>query len=326
MSDNGLLDRLLSQADPARTPQDAKPDAAALQVRERIIRSAPRRHPRRRAFVGWASGLAVAAAAVVVAVAVLVPQSMAVAGSPAPLDFSAAESTTETLRAAQTALAEPGGPAEPERLVRSATWGLDINGGTGETEVVPQLNTLRWEPDLSGRMVSISGVPYDPTDASANVGAEISSSGEVSVDLAMEPGQFSTPVPDVFGDSLADVEGALTAFGMPDEPTGSEVVLATTAVLEQWTLTNAQESRIIDLLAAADGVEALGSTTDRLGRPVAGLRVVSGDGAASDVVLLSLETGRIVGVERTNIVEDELIAAGAILSYTMWDVDERLVE
>lgn len=326
MSENGLLDRLLAQADPAQTPQDAKPDAAALQVRERIIRSAPRPHPLRRRIVGWASGLAVAAAAVVVAVAVLLPQGMAVAESPAPLDFSAERSTTETLRAAQTALAETSGPAVPERLVRSATWGLDINGGTGETEVVPQLNTLRWEPDLSGRMVSIRGVPYDPTDASANVGAEISSSGEVSVDLAIEPGEFATPVPDAFGDSRADVEGALMSFGMPDEPTGSEVVLATTAVLEQWTLTNAQESQIIGILAEADGVEALGATTDRLGRPVAGLRVVTGDGAASDIVLLSLETGRIVGVERTNIVEDELIAAGAILSYTMWDVDERLVE
>jgi hypothetical protein len=324
-ADNALLERVLTEADPARTPRDAQPDAVAALTRERIIRTAAKPRPQRRRALGWASAVAMAAAAAVVAVAVLVPQGAAVAGSPAPLDFSAGESTTETLSTAQSALATATGPAAPERVVRSATWGLDINGNTGATKVVPQLNTLRWEPDLSGRMVSVRGVAYDPTDASANIGAEISSTGEVIVDLPMEPGQFTTPVPEVFGDSRDDVAEALTAFGMPTDPNASEIVAAATSVLEQWTLTNAQESQILDILADSDGAEALGTTTDRLGRPVAGLRVITPDGAASDVVLLSLDTGRIVGVERTNLIANDLIAGGAIMSYTMWDVDEELV-
>ena len=82
---------------------------------------------------------------------------------------------------------------------------------------------------------------------------------------------------------------------------------------------------MLDILADADGVEALGTTADRLGRQAAGLRVITTDGAASDVVLLSLDTGRIIGVERTNLVANDLIAGGAIISYTMWDVDEDLV-
>lgn len=326
MADDALLDRVLTQADPARTPRDAQPDADAIRVRDHIIRSAAAPHPRRRLAVRWASGLAMAAAAVVVAVAVWMPQGAAIAGSPAPLDFSEAEDTAQTLATAQTALAATDGPAEPERVVRSATWGLDINGSTGDATVVPQLNTLRWEPDLSGRMISVRGVAYDPSDASANVGSEITSSGEVIVDLPMGPGEFWTPVPDVFGDTRGDLETALTAFGMPADPTGSDVVAAVSAMLEQWTLTNAQQSQLIDILAETDGVDALGTTTDRLGRPVAGLRVVTTDEAASDVILLSLDTGRIVGVERTNLIASDLIPTGAIMSYTMWDVDEELVK
>ncbi|WP_311259354.1 hypothetical protein [Microbacterium sp. WCS2018Hpa-9] len=323
--DRSELERVLMQADPARTPRDAKPDAEAERTLERIIRTAAKPRRQRRRALGWASAVAVGAVAIVVAVAVLVPQGEAVAGSPEPLDFAAGESTAQTLEAARATLSATPGPADPERVVRSATWGLDINGNTGATKVVPQLNTLRWEPDLSGRMVSVRGVPYDPTDASANIGAEISSSGEVVADLPMEPGQFTTPVPDVFGDSREEVSAALMAFGMPSDPSGSEVVAAATSVLEQWTLTNAQESQVLDVLADADGVEALGTTSDRLGRQVAGLRVITPDGAASDVVLLSLDTGRIVGVERTNLVANDLIAGGAIISYTMWDVDEDLV-
>ncbi|WP_341957829.1 hypothetical protein [Microbacterium sp. LWH13-1.2] len=324
-ADRDLLERVLTQADPAVTPRDAKPDAAAAITRERIIRTAATPRPQRRRAVAWVSAVAMAAAAAVVAVAVLVPQGTAMAGSPAPLDFSEGASTADALSTAQSTLASTEGPAAPERVVRSATWGLDINGNTGATEVVPQLNTLRWEPDLSGRMVSVRGVAYDPADASANVGAEISSSGEIVVDLPIEPGQFTTPVPDVFGDTRDDLEAVLTAFGMPADPTGSEVVAAATSVLEQWTLTNAQEAQVLEILADSDGVAALGTTTDRLGRQAAGLRVITPDGAASDVVLLSLDTGRIIGVERTNLIENDLIAAGAIVAYTMWDVDEDLV-
>lgn len=321
---HALLEGVLTQADPARTPRDAKPDAAAERTRDRIIRTAAKPRPqRRRALVGFGHrdgrrrnghrGRRPGSAG---------RSSGGFARAPG---FRRRREHGKTLETARSTLSVTPGPADPERVVRSATWGLDINGNTGATKVVPQLNTLRWEPDLSGRMVSVRGVPYDPTDASANIGAEISSSGEVVVDLPMEPGQFTTPVPEVFGDSREEVSAALMAFGMPSDPSGSEVVAAATSVLEQWTLTNAQESQVLDVLADADGVEALGTTSDRLGRQVAGLRVITPDGAASDVVLLSLDTGRIVGVERTNLVANDLIAGGAIISYTMWDVDEDLV-
>nr|WP_201471623.1 hypothetical protein [Microbacterium hydrocarbonoxydans] len=325
MGDHALLDRVLTDADPARTPRDAHPDAAALSVRDRIIRDARAPRRSRAVVVGWAAGLATATAAAVVAVAVLIPQGQAVADGLDPLDFSSAQNVSTTVAGAQDALASTPGPAEPERLVRSASWAFDINGSTGETEVVPQLTLLRWEADLSGHMTSILGVPYDPSDATANMDAEVSSSGQVAVDLPIGPGQFETPVPEAFGSSESDVEAALTAFGMPAEPTGAEVLTAMTTMLQQWTLTNAQHSQLLGILEATGDAEGLGTTVDRLGRPASGLRVVSADGAASDVVLISGDTGRIIGIERTNLEHTDVIDAGAVMSYTLWDVDESLV-
>lgn len=78
---------------------------------------------------------------------------------------------------------------------------------------------------------------------------------------------------------------------------------------------------MLGILEQVPGVEALGTSTDRLERPVTALRVPSPDGTSSDVVLLSADTGRIVGVERTNLLDNEAFAAGAIISYQLWDIE-----
>ncbi len=80
-----------------------------------------------------------------------------------------------------------------------------------------------------------------------------------------------------------------------------------------------------DSSRGAQGGEALGVTKDRLGRDVSGVRVVSPDGAASDLILVSRDTGRIIGVERTVLIADEVYAAGSIISYRMWDIDEEAI-
>ena len=46
--DHALLERVLTEADPARTPRDAKPDPAAERTRDRIIRTASKPRPQRR--------------------------------------------------------------------------------------------------------------------------------------------------------------------------------------------------------------------------------------------------------------------------------------
>lgn len=325
MAENAVLERMLLEADPARTSRDARPDAAAIRTRDRIIREAARAPRRRRRTLGWATGLAVAASAAVVAVVALQPHQQAVAGSPEPLDFEGAQSISQTLETARQTLGSAPGPVEPMRTVRSASWGYDINMTTGETKVVPALTTLTWEPDLSGRITTVAGTPYAPDDAEANTTAEVSSSGEIVSDVVMGPGEFTTPVVDPPGATRDELFAMLRAYGMPESPSGSEVVGAIQSALGLWMLTNDQEATLLGILADAGGAEPLGVSTDRLGRSVSGLRVLTDRGTASDVVLLSRETGRIVGVERTVLADEGYVPPGAILSYQMWDVDEGLV-
>lgn len=326
MDENAVLERALSDADPGRTPRDAAPDAGAIATRDRILRStsAPKKRRRARAL-GWATGVVAVATASVVAFAMLTPQVAAVAGTPSPLDFAGSNTVSQIVDDAGTALATAPGPTEPLRLVRTASWGFAVDVSMKTTTVVPQLSTMTWQPDGSGHMTIIEGVPYDPADAVASNAAEVKSSGEVVADFDITPEQFASPWLTVPGESADDMVAILRAFGMPERPTAYDVELAITSVLGQWTLTNVQHRELLLQLEQAGGGEALGTSTDRLGRPVTGIRILSPDGAVSDLVLISLETGRIVGVERTVLEADEVYPAGAITSYTMWDVDEELV-
>lgn len=314
------LDRLLTAAAPARTPIDARPDAAAMAMLERIMATDPHPHRVRNRVVGWLGGAAAAVVAAVVSASLLIPSAAAIAGTPEPLEFDGAGSVSAEIDGAQAALTSVPGPAEPTRLVRSATWSYNVDVDAASAVIVPQLVTLQWEADQSGRVTVVDGAAYDPSDAAANNAAEVASSGRVSMELTMAPGEFATPVANAPGSTRAELTAALSAFGMPADPTAFDVMMATGSLLEQWTLTNAQEAEILAILEEADGVTALGASVDRLGRAVVGLRIADPDGAASDVVLLSAETGRIVGIERTNLVDEDVLPIGAVIGYRLFDV------
>lgn len=324
-TENGVLDRLLADADPARTPRDAAPDARALAERDRIMSSA-HRGPRPARVVGWTTGLIAVAASAALAFTVFTPQSAATAETPSPLDFSGESSLAEVVTAAENLLAGTTGGSEPERVVRTAYWSFAVEVGSGEAEVVPELATFEWAEDLSGEAVSIAGEPYDPTDASANTNAEVESTGEVIARTTYAAGEFASPVVATPGDSPADVRALLVAFGLPEAPTAFDVVAATSAAFGVWTLSDAQHAEILSLLEEYPGAQAVGASTDRLGRPVDGIRVVSADGVARDDLLVSRDTGRIVGVERTLAKDDGYAPAGAVVDYRMWDLDEETLE
>lgn len=327
MPENALLERVLVEADPARTPRDAQPDARAIALRDRIIRSphAPQ-HRRRTRTIGWVAGVTAIAASAAVAFGVLLPPQSAVAGTPAPLVFDSVGSLSDIVAEAESDLAVFAPPSEPERAVRTASWSFNAEMDTGHTEVMPQLSTFTWSEDLSGEAVAINGIPYDPSDAIANGDSEIVSTGEVASRVTFGPGEFDTPVAATPGESADAVRALLEAFGMPAEPSAFDVVTALTSVFGQWTLTNTQHGEILTLIEASGGAQALGESTDRLGRPVAGIRVLSADGIVSDDVLVALDTGRIVGVERTVLKDDGVFPAGAVVDYRMWDIPEEVVQ
>lgn len=326
MTESALLERMITAADPARTPRDAQPDAEALEMLERIVHGelTPRHDPR----VGarWAAAAAAVVVACTTVFALTVPQGEAVAVTPAPLQFREAGSVHEIVNDAQQTLEAGGGPSQPERFVRAASWGISVDMDRRESEIVPQVSTLTWEPDLSGHMTIIAGEAYDPADAKSHTSAEVRSTDEVITDLTIAPGEFDTPIPDPPADTEEGVRAMMSALGTPADPSAGEVVLGFTSALEQWTLTNTQEAHVLDMLASAGGVTALGESTDRLGRPVTGLSLSSANGAANQVVLISRDTGRIVGLETTNLVDDGVFPVGAIVSYRLYDVTEEMVE
>ncbi len=149
MSDNALLERVLVEADPARTPRT--PRTRAIAARDRIIRSARAPRRRRARTIGWAAGLTAVAASAAVAFGVLLPQGAAVAGAPSPLVFEAAGSLSDTVAAAEADLEVFSPPAEPERSTRTAFWSYNVEVDTERAEVVPQFATFTWEEDLSER-------------------------------------------------------------------------------------------------------------------------------------------------------------------------------
>ncbi|MHC9044296.1 hypothetical protein ACYX8G_06940 [Microbacterium saperdae] len=320
MPENASLETMLRAAAPARTAADAKPNAAALLARDRILRTDQRPQRRGRTMViGWASGLALATASVIVAAVVMMPQTTARAG--AALSSSALSPTVaEVVEDAHAELAASPGPVEPRRFVKTASWNFSVDAGTGELRVFTQLSTISWEADGSGHVVIVNSAEQDPNDAEWYSHSQIPTSGSTE-EFPMLPGEFLTPVTDPPGESLAAMREALDALQLPRDASAFEVVTAITTLLGQWTLTNAQHAALLTIIEEAGDVGIVPVTNDRLGRPVTGLRVLSADGAVSDVVFVSTDTGRIVGLERNVIKGDDLLPAGAIMGYQLWDLE-----
>ncbi|WP_460784225.1 hypothetical protein [Microbacterium tumbae] len=326
MLDDDELTRLLVEANPARTPRDARPDDAARRMRRQIIADAPR--PQRRRGVSrkaaWAGVAAAAVAGAVVVLGIVAPGGAAVAVTPMPLVFTDAGSVEDVIARADALLADGAGPETPVREVESVTWSLAVDVDEQHSEIVPQWTTLTWNEDFSGGLTVLAGEAYWPSDVGAEQ-AEAVPGDEVLVDMEFEPGQFNTPVVQPPGESTDDVVAMLRAFGMPADPSSGDVMIALFTALDQWTLTDVQHARLLDYLVSRGGVEMLGSTTDRLGRPVDAVRVEAERGV-SDTVLLSQQTGRIVGVETEQTEGDGIIPAGAVVSYRLWDLDEGIPE
>lgn len=318
--DDDTLTRLLIDANPARTPKDAELDAAAVRMRERIVRTRhvrERSAPRRTVRVAWASALTATAAVGVVVFGLVTPAGQAVAVTPTPLIFTEAGSTQQVVERASALLADGGGPAHPERSVESAVWALAVDVDEQQMAVIPQFSTLTWNEDLSGRLVAVEGEKPLRGDA-RNESAEVARGETVLFDLEMAPGEFNTPVVAPPGETADDVLAMLTAYGMPADPDASQLVDSMITALDQWTLTDAQHAVMLELLDAEDGVSVLGESTDRLGRSVYALSVpASGDGT-DESVLISTESGRIVGVESEQASADGIIPEGAVVMYNLW--------
>lgn len=324
VSDDDELARRMVLGNPTRTPRDARPDAAALLMRDRITRAAPTAQARALPGVRAATRVMWSAAAAMVVIAVaavsfLVPRTSAMAVTPVPIAFTGGGTVAEMAATATGALARWAEPDAPIRLARSESWGLSVEPEAQRSEIVPQVMTLEWNEDLSGQMTVVAGKPYLPDGVTGDGANPSANPGDVLTEMVFDAGEFGTPVVSPPGDSRENVVALLTAFGLPESPIASDVVQAMTGVFEQWTLTNKQHAQLLSILVDTGGLTVLGSGTDRAGRPVVGVEMKSIFPGVKDVVLISAETGRIVGVESARVTPDGIVPAGAVISYRLWE-------
>lgn len=337
MSDDALADAL-RRLDPARTPMDAPvPLDAERRVRELVGRPAPegrarrssgrtpRRAPRRFAVPG------VVAACVAVLLAVVV----GVVGSPAPsasaltpdaLDYRPVSRTVaEVVDQAQDLLADTAGVTTGERRSLSLGWYFSATVDDAETATVFRREwvDLQWNTDLSGQVVTTAA---DATDAAGDTVPTVDPTpGTLVSELSFGRGQYS-PVtfdtPEATPDAMAD--WIRLATGADGEVHAGDAISGARRMLGEWTLTNAQESALLEMVGASPGITLLGETTDRLGRPAVAVAGRPADAFSHELALLiSTETGRILGMEDTLREPDPALKlpADAVAEYILWDAD-----
>lgn len=321
------LGRLMRAADPARTRADVELSATQLALRDRIMHDAPSAATRSRLWWrGWRLATIPAAAMLVVAfVAIwsIVPlgHQTAAALTPQPLEYEPTSATLREVVSMAQELVSESAATEARRGSSAVGWYLDLDYATVGDEaalITPQETARVWNPDGSGEVTIRAGKPYwaDGRDSVLPHG-ELLAPGTILSILPFDATQAPQLQPQ--GGSVSDMEDLLASFGLlPDAPAG-DVINAIQTVMDWWTLTDQQHVSLLEILVEHGSARLLGTTTDRAGRSVF---AIEGDSRVNpqvrNVLLVSADTGRIIGAESTRVVADESLPAGSVVSYTMW--------
>lgn len=320
-----LIAQRLRKLDPARTPRDAEAPAFLVAVVDRLEReraaTQQKRETQRRRRVGWAVSLASVVAVVAVALSLTLTGPSAEASTPVPLTFSYPAPEQQVVADAIARLSDGDGVDAPERSVRMVSWGIVVEDGViDDGPVIPQVTSLDWREDLSGHSLILKG-KTEP--ASGDQVGRVVPTDTVLSEQTFAAGEFGVPNADAPAETEAGVRELLTSVGMPPDAAPGEVVQSAVTAMELWTLSDKQHAELLKIIAMSGKLASLGSSTDRLGRDVLGLRVRSADGSATETLLLSTATGRIVGEERMSTISEGGIPAGTVIDYRMWDAEKE---
>lgn len=188
--------------------------------------------------------------------------------------------------------------------------------------IEPQLTRVVWHDDLSGSIRVVAARPYWADQPERAVSPDDAPpEGTLLYEFDFPAGEFDTPLHVIGGSTAEDMAAALRAYGMEDPADAAGVLSATTMLLTHWTPTNLQQAALLQLLAQVRGIEIAGVTQDRLGREAFVFAATSHDGDFEHLLLVSTETGRIIGYENTRVTETGNIPAGTVLAYTLWEVE-----
>ncbi len=129
---------------------------------------------------------------------------------------------------------------------------------------------LRWNEDFSGSVVTTAA---EATNADGDTVPNVDPApGTVVGEMRYVRNQFR-PLSPTPPDASAEAMRALltTATGATEALNAGDALVGVRSVQGEWTLSNAQQSALLDVVAASPGLRALGTTEDRLGRAVVGL-------------------------------------------------------
>ncbi|QKJ19923.1 hypothetical protein [Microbacterium hominis] len=331
------LDSLLRQLDPLSGVNADEP----LNDRDRAVLLRIMAQPRKKTLVGAAPAprpaprnmalvltMAVTAMVAMIAIVLVWPPvaPSAIALTPPPLKVSSTSQTVgEVASMAQRLLAGRAGQPAAERRVSSVGWYLQMDHpASGETiaVIVPQVIELAWNEDGSGREVTTAGIPYLADGTRLEDSTRGPEPGRVLHDITYAAGGFGTPVQQVPGESATEVKDFLAAYWNPVATSGtaSDIITAIGNAFSSWTLTNQQHAHILDMLSRAPGAYIAGTALDRADREVT---VIAADSTHNPdyqlLLLVSNETGRIVGTESVRLTPSGELPAGSVTSYTLWD-------
>lgn len=250
------------------------------------------------------------------------PTAPTYAYGPAPLAYDSVDDSLEDIvRTAQQQLSTRQQVTAPERRSSSVAWNLVIND-SGEPEEVSFINPLTrelaWAEDLSGTRVIREGEPY-PVDDPNYAPATSVAAGTTLYEEEFAAGEYLANLPDAGNLDEAYARELFALYAPFDTDTPGDAMWAVGDLLDEWTLTDTQHSHILETLLAYTNMTVLGTTEDRLGRPVIGVQGASSGGYLS-TLFISTETGRIVGVESAVGSTDAAlqVPVGTITSYTLW--------
>ena len=305
-----------------------EPDFAAMETEliHRVRRIERTRRKKYQLAVGGALSLVIAGA-LVVAPMVLPGEDAAFAVTPTPLElYSAPGTTEESLALIFEALAESHPPPAALRDSTRLGWWVSIDGDTMSREpepITPQLVRTTWNEDRSGSMVVSVGESYWADRPEEGVTTDDAPpAGTILRVEEFGPGEYGVPSREPAEGTVDDMRKVLAAYGLSEGESGLRTVGVTSLLLDNWTLTNEQQQSLLSLIAESGDLEVAGVTRDRLGRSVLAFRVWEAGAAYEELLLLSSETGRIIGVETMQVRDLGDIPAGSIVSYTLWEVPQ----
>ncbi|KQP00317.1 hypothetical protein [Leifsonia sp. Leaf264] len=325
------LETMMRQADPATTPVNAGLDAHAESALLRIIgspRTAAQPRPHRR----WVTSAMLLGAFIIAAVLIqttfpFAQAPTAAAATPPLLEMTpTSETLSDVIRNSETVATRGGSAMGSVRGTKYQGWFLDATVDDQATTafISPQVTELRWDADRSGRLTVTAGRAYtvaDPSKTEVPNAADAPEEGTVLRDEEYAAGSLPVLFPGDLPTDAASLNAVIRSVA-PADPDGYDYLDTAKALLNEWTLSGAQQSTIIGTLGQYEGVEVAGRVVDRMGRPGVALRVPSTHNPNFEsLVVINDATGQIGAIETIYLggLPDLDIPAPAVTSYTLWN-------